>query len=828
MKLVIDMQGAQTPQSKNRGVGRYTRQLVEAILRQAGSHEIHLTFAERFRESFLDLRRDYHRLLPYSRMSAWHGMPPAKDEFDASEFDVSWRYHLNCILREDVIRRKQPDYVLFSSIFEHADGVATSPSYVQPKIPFGAILYDLSPLKSSLGLLRDENISQWYESKLQVLKQSRILLSISESSRHDAINFLGYDPDDIINISAGIDHGIFRPIPAGAKRCQIKSQIGISERFILYYGGFDSHKNIDSLIISVAIASRNLAEDLTLVLAGKMLQSERVNLRNIAIKNGLSEDRLRFVDYIDDEVLVAYLWSCDVFVYPSLAEGFGLPVAEAMACGAPVLCGDNSSLPEVIGRKEAVFDSSNPSSIAHRLLEVLSSESFSDELRHYGPARAKKFNWNSTARTLISAFEAAKEIDNKLERRYFTSQKIIERRMVLSAGEKLPYYADPDIPIAVAAAFTLNRPEPRPGRLLVDVSTLVSFGGTGIARVTREITLALFEECSTRAVVPVYMSPDGLGYRSALGKTAQLFSRIPDVDGDDLIRPREDDYFLALDLNYDLLSQINFLNQIRANGGQVSAVVYDMLPLHRPDWFPTDLVTKHFEWFKAISGFDSIACISNVVVDDVKAELELFDLPVPQKIDYFHLGNHIPFNQITPLPEDLTDRNYVLIVGILYARKGQLQALEAFEILWASGHQTCLVFVGKVGFGVEELVKRITEHPELGERLFWFDAVDDNLLNTFYASSKGVLIPSEGEGFGLPLVEASYYRRPVLARDLPVFREIIAEGISWFKGLTPRDLAEKLGPWLAQIEQGNAPVASDIELLSWSASATQLLRVLDI
>jgi glycosyltransferase involved in cell wall biosynthesis len=139
-----------------------------------------------------------------------------------------------------------------------------------------------------------------------------------------------------------------------------------------------------------------------------------------------------------------------------------------------------------------------------------------------------------------------------------------------------------------------------------------------------------------------------------------------------------------------------------------------------------------------------------------------------------------------------------------------------------------LVFVGKVGFGVEELVKRITEHPELGERLFWFDAVDDNLLNTFYASSKGVLIPSEGEGFGLPLVEASYYRRPVLARDLPVFREIIAEGISWFKGLTPRDLAEKLGPWLTQIEQGNAPVASDIELLSWSASATQLLRVLDI
>lgn len=823
MRLVIDMQGAQTPESHARGTGRYTRDLVAAVLRQAGAHEIHLCFANEFKDTFLKLRKEYQKQIPVCNMFAWQGIPSGQNRWD-----VQSRLHMNAVFREDTIRRNNPDYIFVSSMFEGATDVCTVPSKMHPTIPYGTTLYDLSPLYPELKLLEEPEVKKWYLEKLEIFQKSRLLLAISESARQDAIELLRYPPDRVTNISAGINHRVFHPAPSGTDFLTLKSQLGLTGRFVFYFGGFNPHKNLVRLVEAMASLVRNLGEPVKLVVAGSISLKEKSALLDVAMTRGFGANNIIFTGFIDDDVLVSYLWVCDVFIYPSLREGFGLPVAEAMACGAPVICGNNSSLPEVVGRADAVFDSRDPLDIAQALYKVLSNSDFAEKLRESGIERAKKFNWDSCGRALISAYEAVAEIESLKGKLNYPSLDLMQRRMVLAAGEIVPNRAGPMELQVIADTFLSNRPEPGPGRLLVDVTSMVlSPGNTGIPRVTREVTLCLLEEQNGREVVPIYCSADGSGFRSALGRAAHFFNRSRQPDGDELIRPRTGDHFLALDLNYNLNSQEPFFRKIRAFGGELSAVVFDLLPLLRPDWFPKEVVAGHVNWFETVAHFDRLACISDSVLNDVKAELDLLGLPRSQIFGRFHLGSQIPVGRHLVLPEILQGHDYIAIVSTIYARKGQLQALEAFERLWALGEDTFLVIVGRRGVGAEDLIRRLITHPERGNRLFWFDAADDDLLHAIYQSSLGVLVSSEGEGFGLPLVEATYYKRPVLARDIPVFREIIKNGITWFDGLKSRDLANSLAAWIGKLKVGTAPVASTDHLLSWSASTAQLLRILD-
>ena len=128
-------------------------------------------------------------------------------------------------------------------------------------------------------------------------------------------------------------------------------------------------------------------------------------MQDLARQHGFREDCLLFTGFVDDADLLALYNSCSLFVLPSYHEGFGLPALEAMACGAPVVASNATSLPEVLGNPEALFNPSQPSDIADKIEHVLTDAGFRKRLSEEGLVQTKKFTWEHTAHTAWSAFE---------------------------------------------------------------------------------------------------------------------------------------------------------------------------------------------------------------------------------------------------------------------------------------------------------------------------------------------------------------------------------------------------------------------------------------
>jgi len=275
---------------------------------------------------------------------------------------------------------------------------------------------------------------------------------------------------------------------------------------------------------------------------------------------------------------------------------------------------------------------------------------------------------------------------------------------------------------------------------------------------------------------------------------------------------------------------------MHAAGVKLCFLLNDTLPLSRPDWFPPDVSVIFKKWFETISRVgDRIVCISQATEAAASECLDRLQVPREQwpALDWFHLGANgvtedggatIALEQ-RDLLERLRSTTSFLMVGTLEPRKGHAQALEAFNRLWADDDNVMLVVTGRPGWMTEVIQRRIRHHDEFGQRLFWFMDADDALLDKLYATCTALLAPSEGEGFGLPLVEAARHGLPILCRDLAVFREVAGEHAAYFSGDDPLLLAAAVRAWLAAHERGEAPSSSGMPWLTWNQSAKKLLDV---
>ena len=170
------------------------------------------------------------------------------------------------------------------------------------------------------------------------------------------------------------------------------------------------------------------------------------------------------------------------------------------------------------------------------------------------------------------------------------------------------------------------------------------------------------------------------------------------------------------------------------------------------------------------------------------------------------------------LPSELLARPSFLQVSTLEPRKGYAQLLDAFDHLWLTGTDVNLVIVGRRGWMVSNLVRRIKHHPALNKKLFWFSHATDAELAALYNQSTGVVVASEAEGFGLSVVEGLWYKKPVIARDIPVFREIGDDNLVYFFGKDPEAIAEAV----SSVLQSPAKFAAKtIKAISWSESFSE-------
>jgi glycosyltransferase involved in cell wall biosynthesis len=297
------------------------------------------------------------------------------------------------------------------------------------------------------------------------------------------------------------------------------------------------------------------------------------------------------------------------------------------------------------------------------------------------------------------------------------------------------------------------------------------------------------------------------------------------------------DIFLGLDWDPGIDDPAStWLLHHRLRGMRTVFTIYDLLPLQRGDWFKPEMEPVFGAWLSQICRVaDGFVCISRAVADELSTWLDAHQSVAARALDigFFRLGSDIeaswPSRGLSLKDETVLDalkgREVLMMIGTIEPRKGHRQTLSAMERLWAEDEDVSLVILGKQGWMVESMAQRLHSHPELGRRLFWLDQASDEALLRLYSIASGMLMASEGEGFGLPLVEAACHGVPIVARDLPVFREIAGEHAFYFSGLEPAELAGALRTWLGLFRHDEHPKSDKLSRLTWKESTKELLKV---
>ncbi len=1255
MRIVIDMQGAQTS-SRLRGIGRYSFSLIEAMVRNRGEHEIVLALSGQFPDSIEPIRAQFAGLLPAESIRVWHAPGPI---LEADPHNKTRRESAE-LIREAFLASLQPDVLHVISLFEgYVDNAVTSIGRFDQTTPVSVSFYDLIPyLYEEQYLKPDPFYKQYYLRKLEQLRRADLLLAISESSRHEVIDALAYPDDQVVNVSTAAD-AHFQPLEISAEtRATILAKFHITRPFVMYTGATDSRKNVEGLIRAYALLPESLRMQHQLVITGAMQERDKRRLEELADTHYLVPGELLLAGFVSDADLLLLYNLCKMFAFPSWHEGFGLPALEAMACGRAVVGSDATSLPEVIGRADALFDAKNDKSMAEKITEVLRDDAYRAELEQHGIKQAKLFSWDISAKRAIAALErlhaghqakkaaratlattakkklayvsplppertgianysaellpalrehyditlivkedgqqvpdnlrdlplhssvwfdahagsfdrivyqignspfhthmlglmqrhpgvlvlhdffvcsmlAAEELaqrhptmwseelyhshgyhalvqryadhgvdlakdkfpcnlgllqaaagvivhsahsqrltadwygpraaDNlrciphlrqawqvedreaarraaratlgiaadsflvcsfgfigptklshrlldawlrsrlagdrqcvlvlvgenhggdygmQLNRRIHESgsqdririagwtemkdyelylqaadigvqlrsvsrgetsgavldcmnhglptivnahgsmadlsdqatwkmadefddadlvdalqtlrsnnerrEEISRAALNLIATQHAPAYCAQQYAQAIEelqplAANSVSRlidrlgetlhgtnndatfrklanaislsisPTPRLPQLMVDVSTICrSDLQTGIERVVRaQLSQLLANPPHGYRVEPVYLHTDGgtPHYRYARHYTHGLLGIPPYIALDSAVDTCAGDVFYGADFcpgQVITAAASGIYREWRQQGVKISFLIHDILPVTRPEFFPEHAGDTHAQWIGSISDYaDHLICISQAVADETQAWLREKGIQPGADFPILHHGADISASfPTTGLPPDaykvqdaMRAVPSFLMVGTIEPRKGHLQALQAFEKLWALGSPAMLVIVGREGWtglpphlrrSIPETVSSVRNHPELGKRLIWLSDISDEYLEKIYAASTCLLFASEAEGFGLPLIEAAKFGRAIVARDIPVFREIAGEHAYYFDGLNPDDLAHALRNWLALQANGSAPQSTGMPWASWAQNAAQLGKLLSM
>ena len=273
-------------------------------------------------------------------------------------------------------------------------------------------LYDLIPLVMRGDYLTE---SSWgamgtvWMARLGLIRAAHQVLTISERTAEDAVERLGIAREKITVIHSGVSshHSSLVPTRDQAVDLLLRQRPRIRPGFLLYVGGDDARKNMEGTIRAYAQLPAGLRREHQLVLACRIGPLRRFELRTFAASLGIGGDEIELTGFVSEEELAALYRSCDLFIFPSLYEGAGLPILEAMSCDAPVAASNTSSIPELLGDLDATFDPADPADIARSLQSVLEDPGAHDSLRERSRTRLGVYTWERVARETVAGYERA-------------------------------------------------------------------------------------------------------------------------------------------------------------------------------------------------------------------------------------------------------------------------------------------------------------------------------------------------------------------------------------------------------------------------------------
>ncbi len=383
--VLIDLTPLDTP-SRFRGIGRYTAALARGIA--------DLPAADRQGLSFAGLTT----LFPWVD-DAFDDTLRYPGEPDLSFSIVSYRsYQLKRWMFHGRTAAKTG-----TRLFHVTDPV-TVPQ--RPRTPVVVTAYDL--IKYVLHeqyLSRSPWARPWqrWMDRLRYGGADRIV-AISAATKRDLVEHQGLDPSHIDVTLLGVDHEAYHTRAEDGERERVYAALGVDRPFLLYVGAADPRKNVEMLL--TAYANSGLATDVPLVLAGMHGRYKGRTLRELAEKLGVTSS-VRFTGYLAEELVPATFRTCLAHVFPSSYEGFGLPVVEGMACGAPTITTELSSLAEVAGDAALTIGVDGPDELTAALTRVVEDDALRQDLARRGPPWAQTFTWARCARETIASYRAA-------------------------------------------------------------------------------------------------------------------------------------------------------------------------------------------------------------------------------------------------------------------------------------------------------------------------------------------------------------------------------------------------------------------------------------
>ena len=379
MRIGIDYTAATHQQA---GIGRYTRGLVVALAQQNTEDEFVLLVTGGRSDRAGPQTQQLESVLPGS-------FRIRRAPLSERVWTILWH------------RLRLPIPV---DLFTGPVDVFHSPDYVLPPLRQGktvVTIHDLSFLRYPEGA--EPKLRRYLSSVVpRAVSRADLVLGDSENTRNDIIELLGVPPGKVEVLHPGVDE-IFRVVEDERVLTEVSSLHGLDFPFILAVGTVEPRKNL--ILLLDAYAALRKASDVPhkLVIAGGKGWLYEGVFRRVE-ELSLDEDVI-FLGFVADQNLPALYSLADVFVFPSLYEGFGLPPLEAMACGTPVITSRTSSLPEVVDEAGLMVPANDPDMLAETIGRVLNDPGLGEDLAKRGVSQARKFTWQATGEKLLAIYQ---------------------------------------------------------------------------------------------------------------------------------------------------------------------------------------------------------------------------------------------------------------------------------------------------------------------------------------------------------------------------------------------------------------------------------------
>jgi glycosyltransferase involved in cell wall biosynthesis len=246
-------------------------------------------------------------------------------------------------------------------------------------------------------------LMEWYQLTIPRIASRRAaaILTISQISKDDIVRHLGIDPA-MIHVTPGAVSSFFQPVEDPRRTQSIRTKYGLNSKYIFAIGSADPRKNLDALVNAYALLPESLRTEYHLAImwtAPVLADSISRKIQDLDISRFV-----HFLFQVPNDDLVFLYNEASLFVFPSLYEGFGLPVLEAMACGTPVVAANTSSIPEVAGDAAYLVEPTDMKGISTAMMQVLSDDKLASEMVQKGLKRNTLFSWEKCARETLMVY----------------------------------------------------------------------------------------------------------------------------------------------------------------------------------------------------------------------------------------------------------------------------------------------------------------------------------------------------------------------------------------------------------------------------------------